>query len=145
MKKNEKIPHNPAVKILFRYSDKELKEMLKKEKKRKKILINVSIDNRSRDILMSELYKLAIGKYLCEKDIETTADRFLYNDHILRILAAALSKDKVIVVEAHHPGVDDYITSRDFALVLDRFTAITDLEADLNLSAEEQGFKTVVF
>jgi len=34
MKKNEKIPHNPAVKILFRYSDKELKEKLKKEKKK---------------------------------------------------------------------------------------------------------------
>ena len=143
--KIDKVPYNPSVNILHRFTKKELENMTKDEKLQKRHII-VEINDKEKYLSLSKLCSLALSRSINEKDVIRNADLYLYNETVLRILAAALSNKDVLCIEKppkNVPTNKDIYPSRDYALVLSKGTVFTDLESDV--SYKEQTFKTVVF
>jgi len=116
------IPYPPElVKLLTRYTDKEIKEIEDKEGEN---TISVVVNGKEKAIKMKDLCVMILNKKLTEKDITDTAKLYIedssksaVSEHLLRMLAAGLDKNLVLITEKSiKTGVDAFTLETNFAL-----------------------------
>ena len=105
------------VKVFTRYTDKEVKEVADKEGGS---TISVVINGKEKETTMKEFCSMILNKKLTEKDVTDTAKLYVKKDsaeHVLRILAAGLDKNLVLITDdSTEMGADAFILELNFAL-----------------------------
>ena len=144
-----KVFYNPVVKVVDRFTREELKQIAD-NKKNTSLFIYIS--DKEKEVSIPELRKLVLRHELSEKDINNNANAYIHNEMILRILAAALSKNDALCVEppvrvkASNTKRRFIPRSTDKAMILDKHTVLTELDVDRDHASDDmQTFKTVVF
>lgn len=105
------------VKILTRYTDKEVREIADKESEN---TISVVINGKEEVVKVKELCEMILNKKLTEKDVTDTAKLYVKKDsaeHVLRILAAGLDNNLVLITDdSAEMEVDAFTLEANFAL-----------------------------
>ncbi len=105
------------VKVLTRYTDKEVREIADKEGES---TISVILNGEEKVVKVKEFCEMILNKRLTEKDITDTAKLYVKKDsaeHVLRILAAGLDGNLVLITEdSVKGGVNAFIFETNFAL-----------------------------
>ena len=109
------------VKILTRYTDKEVREIADKESES---TISVIVNGEEKAVKVKEFCEMILNKRLTEKDITDTAKLHAKDplngtasQHILRILAAGLDKNLILITDdSAEMGVDAFTLEINFAL-----------------------------
>jgi len=116
------IPYPPElVKLLTRYTDKEIKEIADKEGEN---TISVVVNGKEKAVKMKDFCAMILNKDLAEKDITDTAKLYIedssksaVSEHVLKILAGGLDKNLVLITEkSGETGVDVFTFELNFAL-----------------------------
>ena len=109
------------VKVLTRYTDKEVREIADKEGES---TISVIVNGEEKAVKVKEFCEMILNKRLTEKDITDTARLHMQDppkrttlEHTLRILAAGLDGNLVLITEdSVKGGVNAFIFETNFAL-----------------------------
>jgi len=126
------IPYPPElVKLLTRYTDEEIKEIADKESES---TVSVVVNEKEKTVKMKDFCSMILNKQLTEKDITDTAKLYIedlsksaVSEQVLRILAAGLDKNLVLITEKSvKTDVDAFANAFTFELnfALDEINSI---------------------
>ncbi len=109
------------VKVLTRYTDKEIREIADKEGEN---AISIVVSGKEKVVKVKEFCEMILNKTLTEKDITDTARLHMQNpserttlEHTLRILAAGLEENLVLITDdSAEMGADAFTLETNFAL-----------------------------